>query len=111
MKFDMGSETLSVLTTQTTGSSDALGALVKQLVVAADPLMKVHAGAAKAAFDGFKGRVDEVAAELDGSLAAVLGGISGMDRAFREGESEMTEQTRGAEGGVAFDAARFSGSR
>lgn len=111
MKFDMGSETLSVLTKQTSGSSDDMGALVKQLVVAADPLMKVHAGAAKAAFDGFKGRVDQVAAELNASLAAVLGGISGMDRAFHEGESEMVEQTRSAEGGASFDAARFGSSR
>lgn len=111
MKFDMGAETLSTLTTQTSGSSDDLGALVKQLVVAADPLMQVHAGAAKTAFDTFKGRVDEVAAELNGSLAAVLGGISGMDRAFREGESEMVDHTRSTEGGAAFDAARFGGSR
>lgn len=111
MKFDMGAETLSVLTKQTSGSSDDLGALVKQLVVAADPLMQVQAGAAKAAFDSFKNRTDEVAAELNGSLAAVLGGISGMDRAFREGESEMVDQTRSAESGAAFDAARFGGSR
>jgi len=111
MKFDMGAETLSVLSKQTSGSSDDLGGLVKQLVAAADPIMKSHAGAAKAAFDGFKGRVDEVSAELNSSLAAVLGGITGMDRAFREGESEMVDSTNSAQGGASFDAARFSSSR
>lgn len=109
MKFDMGAETLSVLTKQTSGSNEDLGTLVKQLVIAADPLMNVHAGAAKITFDNFKGRVDQVSAELNGALAAVLGGISGMDRAFREGEDEMVDQTKSAEGGASFDAARFGG--
>jgi hypothetical protein len=111
MKFDMGAETLTVLSKQTSGSSDDLGGLVKQLVAAADPIMKTHAGAAKAAFDGFKGRVDEVSAELNASLAAVLGGITGMDRAFREGEGEMVDPTNSAQGGASFDTARFSSSR
>ncbi len=70
-----------------------------------------HAGAAKAAFDNFTGRVDGISAELNSSLAAVLGGISGMDRSFREGESEMVDQTSSAQGGASFDAARFSSSR
>lgn len=110
MKFDMGAETLSVLTKATSTSSDDLGSLVKQLAEAAAPLEGVFSGAARSAFDTFKGRVDGIATELNASLAAVLGGISGMDRAFVEGESEMVDQTRTAEGSASFDAARF-GSR
>lgn len=111
MKFDMGAETLSNLTKQTSGSSEDLGTLVKKLVVAADPLMKKHAGASKAAFDGFKGRVDEVASELNASLAAVLGGIAGMDTAFTQGEGEMVDSTNSANSGASYDAARFGASR
>ncbi|MGL4175585.1 MAG: hypothetical protein ACRCSN_05860, partial [Dermatophilaceae bacterium] len=67
MKFDMGDTTLSTLAKGTQGSTEDLGALVKQLVVAVEPLEGKFNGAGRQAFDAFKARTDEVAAELNTS--------------------------------------------
>ncbi|WP_416444880.1 hypothetical protein AB3K78_15940 [Leucobacter sp. HNU] len=107
----MGSETLSQLTKKTSSSNDDLGALVKQLVQAGEPLEGNFNGAGRAAFDRFKAQSDQVAAELNAALAAVLGGIAGMDLSFKEGDQDMSDQTRQTESSVSFDAARFSSSR
>ena len=107
-KFDMGAETLSTLQTRTSGANDDLGSVVKQLIQAAMPLEGNFNGAGKAQFDRFKVRGDEVAGDLNRALAAILGGIGGMDTAFREGEQEMAANATGAEGAANFDAARFS---
>ncbi|CAL99935.1 hypothetical protein A8924_0988 [Saccharopolyspora erythraea NRRL 2338] len=107
MKFDMGSSTLSTLTKQTQGSSDDLGALIRQLIAAAEPLQGKFNGAGRAAFDGFKTRADEITAELNSSLAAILGGQSGMDSSFGQGDTEMADNATSAQGSANFDAARF----
>ncbi|QQM67545.1 hypothetical protein [Actinomyces weissii] len=110
MKFDMGASTLGDLTKQTSSSSDDLGAQVRQLAVAGEPLEGKFNGAGRGEWDRFKSRVDEVATELSSSLASVLSGIVGMDRAFTQGEQEMVDVTRAAASSADFDAARF-GSR
>ncbi|QUG99937.1 hypothetical protein HUO13_03160 [Saccharopolyspora erythraea] len=107
MKFDMGSSTLSSLTKQTQGSSDDLGALIRQLIAAAEPLQGKFNGAGRAAFDGFKARADEITAELNSSLGAILGGQSGMDSSFGQGDTEMADNAASAQGSANFDAARF----
>jgi uncharacterized protein YukE len=109
MKFDMGSSTLSTLTQQTQGSSDDLGSLIQQLIAAAAPLEGKFNGASRAAFDSFKSRSDEITAELNGALGAIVGGQSGMDTAFNTGDTEMSDNARSAEGSANFDGARFSG--
>lgn len=109
MKFAMGADTLGVLAKSTSGSTEDMSVLVRRLYEAAEPLEGRFQGAARAQFDRFKGRTDEISAELNASLAAVLGGISGMNRAFLEGEGEMTDSTTSLESGSAFDAARFGG--
>jgi uncharacterized protein YukE len=111
MKFAMGASTLGGLTKNTKASSDDLGALVKQLFAAAEPLEGSFRGAGRAAFDTFKGETDRIANELNGALAAVLTGISGQDRSFTEGESQMIDETKAAQSGSAFDAARFSSAK
>ena len=111
MKFDMGANTLSTLTKKTSTSSDNLGSLVKQLAVAAAPLEGKFNGSARAAFDSFKAHTDEIATDINAALSAVLGGISGMDTAFTQGENEMVEATHSAESSSDFDAARFGTSR
>ncbi len=111
MKFDMGSTTLSSLTKQTQGSSEDLGALIQQLIVAAEPLQGRFNGAGRAAFDSFKANADAITADLNGALAAILGGQSGMDTAFVQGDTEMADNAATAQGAANFDAARFSGSR
>ena len=105
MKFAMGADTLTVLTKATSGSSDDLSVLVRQLFEAAEPLEGRFQGAGRAAFDRFKGRTDAISAELKASLDGVLGGIGGMNRSFLEGESAMVDQTQSLEAGSSFDAA------
>lgn len=107
MKFDMGSSTLSALTKQSQGHSDDLGSLIQQLITAAEPLQGKFNGAGRAAFDSFKSRSDEITSELNGSLRAILGGQSGMDSAFGQGDTEMSDNATSAQGSANFDAARF----
>lgn len=107
MKFAMGASTLSTLTKATSGSSDELASLVKQLFAAAEPLEGRFQGAGRAAFDQFKGRVDEISAELKMSLDGVLAGVQSQDRAFTEGDAAMAEAARSTEAASAFDSARF----
>ncbi|MBH5336307.1 hypothetical protein IHE55_16600 [Streptomyces pactum] len=109
MKFDMGSTALSTLTSQTSGSSNDLGVLIRQLIAAAEPLEGRFNGAGKAAFDEFKANADEITAALNGSLQQILGGQSGMDTAFGSGDQESAENARTTMAAANFDAARFSG--
>ena len=48
----MGSQTLSTLAKQTQGSSEDLGALIKQLIASVQPLEGKFNGAGRTAFDG-----------------------------------------------------------
>lgn len=109
MKFAMGADTLSQLGKQTSSASGDLGAQVKALVQAAEPLEGRFNGAGRAAFDRFKAESDQVAVELNQSLAAVLGGIRGMDTSFATGDEQMADDATSAMGTVSFDSARFSG--
>ena len=109
-KFAMGSETLSALTKQTSTQHQDLGALVRQLAQAGDPMQQDFQGAGKAAFVEFQRNADEIATGLNLALASVLEGIGGMDSAFVNWESASAESTRGLMGSAPFDAARFSGS-
>ena len=72
MKFDMGSTTLQTLTQQTQGSSDDLGTLITRLIAAAAPLEGSFNGAGRAAFDSFKARADQITADLNSALGAIL---------------------------------------
>jgi hypothetical protein len=111
MKFDMGQSTLSTLTKHSRGSGDDLGSLIKQLITAAEPLEGKFNGTGRAAFDSFKARADQITAELNSSLSAIIGGQSGMDTAFSQGDHDMSDNARHTEQGASFDAARFNGSR
>lgn len=110
MKFAMGAETLGQLTKQTSTATDDLGALVKELFAAAEPIQGKFNGAGRAAFDRFKGETDAIAGELNGALFAVLGGQQGMDVAFLQGEDQMVSETTSAQSGAGFESARFSGA-
>jgi uncharacterized protein YukE len=108
VKFDMGSSTLSTLTRQTQGADDDLGTLIRQLIAAAQPLEGTFNGNGKAAFDSFKLRADEITAELNAALRAILGGVKGMDVAFGQGDVDMADNARSLEGAANFDSARFN---
>lgn len=107
MKFDMGSTTLSELGKSTVGSSEDLGALIRLLIQAAEPLEGKFNGAGKAAFDAFKAHADEITNELNSSLGAILGGQSGMDTAFGTGDVELGDNAHQNMSAANFDAARF----
>ncbi|MGW2572813.1 hypothetical protein [Streptomyces sp. NPDC001537] len=107
MKFDMGSTTLSDLGKSTVGSSEDLGALIRLLIQAAEPLEGKFNGAGKAAFDAFKAHADEITNELNSSLGAILGGQSGMDTAFGTGDVELGDNAQQNMSAANFDAARF----
>lgn len=111
MKFDMGAQTLSSLTQQTQGSSEDLGALIQQLIAAAEPLEGNFNGAGRAAFDSFKANADLITADLNGALGAILSGQSGMNQSFSQGDVEMSDNANQAAGSANFDAARFSAAR
>jgi uncharacterized protein YukE len=109
MKFAMGSDTLAQLGKRTSSASGDLGAQVKALLQAAEPLEGRFNGAGRAAFDRFKAESDQVSAELDQALTSVLGGIRGQDTTFAAGDEELASDATQAQGSVSFDAARFSG--
>ncbi|WP_314100643.1 hypothetical protein [uncultured Frigoribacterium sp.] len=107
MKFAMGSETLTQLSQKTSGAGDDLGALVRQLADAAEPLEGRFNGAGRAAFDRFKNEVDGISVELNAALSSVLTGITGQNRAFLEGEQQIADETSSAQAGAGFESARF----
>jgi uncharacterized protein YukE len=111
MKFDMGSQTLSNLTQQTGTANEDLGQLVRNLVDAVTPLEGKFNGQGRVKFDEFKHRADEVANELNCSLAAILQGQSEMDTAFHTGDQESADNAAQQQGSANFDAARFGSSR
>lgn len=107
MKFDMGNQTLSTLVRQSQGASTDLGTLIRQLLVAAEPLEGKFSGSGKAAYDSFKARSDEITNALNSALSAILGGQSGMDQAFSGGEQETADNATQAMTSANFDGARF----
>lgn len=109
LKFDMGADTLTQLTKQTSTSNDDLGALVRQLAQAAEPLQGRFHGSARAAFDQFHAESGRISADLNRALASVLGGIASQNTAFIEGEQTMVDETKSAMSSTNFDAARFGG--
>ncbi|MGP3686953.1 hypothetical protein ACTVZO_19970 [Streptomyces sp. IBSNAI002] len=109
MKFDMGTQVLTNLMSGSRGSNTDLGSLIKQLVAAAQPLEGKFQGQGKVAFDSFKLRADDIAKELNASLAAIVGGQSGMEQAFGSGDAEQGENARQQQGAANFDGARFRG--
>jgi uncharacterized protein YukE len=107
VKFDMGATTLSALTRQTQGATEDLGALIQQLIASVAPIESTFQGAGRARFDAFKVNADAITAELNASLAAIVGGQAGMATAFAESDSQMSDNAATATASADFDAARF----
>jgi uncharacterized protein YukE len=111
VKFAMGADTLRRLGTKTDRANHDLGAQVKSLLVAAEPLQGAFNGQGRAAFDRFMSQSDRVAGELNASLAAVLQGIVGMDASFGQGDEQMADEQSRIAGSVTFEAARFGATK
>ncbi|MEH0110219.1 hypothetical protein V6N00_10950 [Tersicoccus sp. MR15.9] len=111
MKFDMGAQTLSTLTNQTSTNSEDLGSLVRKLVADVTPLEGKFNGSGRARFDDFKHRTDEIANELNNSLGAILEGQGGMDTAFQTGDQEAADNATQSQGSADFSSADFRSRR
>lgn len=107
-RYLMGRETLSRLTTQTSGSTDDLRSLLHQLASAAMPIRDKLHGDNRVALDNFIFHTDDIATELHVALTRVLEGTQGQNVAFREADAAQSDATRSAMGRADFDAARFS---
>ncbi|MEU4191510.1 hypothetical protein AB0E69_06410 [Kribbella sp. NPDC026611] len=106
-RWKMERDTLSDLAKKTSGNTQNLGGLVKQLVQAATPLEGKMAGAGKQMFDSFKSQVDGIANDLNAGLASINSAQSGMDTAYRQGEQDMAQNAKKAQGAADFNAAKF----
>lgn len=105
--YDVGAETLSVLTNQSSTAHDELTAKVRELAAAAEPLEGRFNGSARAAFDAFKSDSDQIAVELNAALAAVVEGIQGQNLALVQGEQEMEADIGTSHAGAGVETARF----
>lgn len=110
-KFSMEADALSVLGKKTATESDDLGQLVRDLVAAAEPLEGTFNGPAKAAFNKFKLRTDDITTTLNNALVGLTGSIAGQNVSFVTVAEEGADTHTSAEGAAAFEAAdttRFS---
>ena len=103
----MGDQTLSTLADQTQGAGDELRDLVSKLVTAADPLGRTFQGQARRTFDEFKRDADDVANDLDSALTRILSGVSGLDKEFGQGVTDMAAETQRQRQSADIDQARF----
>jgi len=105
MKFAMEADALQVLGRKTSAESDDLAQLVRNLVEAAEPLEGTFNGTAKAAFNSFKARTDEVAATLSNALVGITESIAGQNLAFVTAADEGADAHASAEGAADFAGA------
>ncbi|WP_151952941.1 hypothetical protein [Brevibacterium sp. Marseille-P9724] len=106
-KFSMEAETLSRLGQRTTVENDDLGSQVRALADAAEPLTGVFNGPAKASFNNFHSRVDEIATALNKALSGIVTSIHGQDTAFRTAAEEGAAAHQSAEGSADFSDETF----
>ena len=102
MKFAMEGEALATLGRRTSTESDDLGALVRRLYEAAAPLEGTFNGPAKASFNSFKARVEDVATVLNNALAGIVTSVSEQNLAFVTAAEEGADAHSSAEGGQDF---------
>lgn len=107
-KFSMEADVLSVLGKKTVTESDDLGQLIRDLVAAAEPLEGTFNGPAKASFNKFKVRTDEIATTLNNALVGITGSIAGQNTAFVTASEEGSDAHISAEGAASFEAADAS---
>lgn len=102
MKFSVGTQTLGTLLNKTTTQSDDLKTLIQKFIDAAEPLQGRMSGEAKAAFDKFKGRSDQVAGTLHNALVGICGSIDGQNQSFIQGAQQGADAHAQSEGSVDY---------
>ncbi|WP_028709276.1 hypothetical protein [Propionicicella superfundia] len=113
MKFSMEEQTLVRLGQRTQTESEDLGTLVRQLVEAAEPLEGVFNGPARAKFNEFKAKTDQIATQLNNALSGIVGSIQGQNLAFVTAAEDGAAAHNTAQGSSDFSSetvlARISG--
>lgn len=113
MKFSMEDQTLVRLGQRSQTESDDLGTLVRQLMQAAEPLAGVFNGPARARFNDFQAKTDQIANSLNGALAGIVGSIAGQNVAFNTAAEDGASAHDAAQGSADFSSesvlARISG--
>ncbi len=113
MKFSMEDQTLVKLGQRSQTESEDLATLVRQLVEAAEPLEGVFNGPARAKFNEFKAKTDDISTSLNNALAGIVGAISGQNLAFVTAAEDGAGAHQSAQGSTDFSSeavlARISG--
>lgn len=107
MKFSMEGETLVRLGQRSQVESDDLGALVRRLGDAAEPLAGTFNGPAKASFNTFKARTDEISVALNNALVGIVGSIAGQNQAFVMAAEEGAAAHEAGQGRADFSGEAF----
>lgn len=107
MKFSMEDQTLVTLGTRSQTENDDLGALVRQLVDAAEPLEGVFNGPAKSTFNNFKANTDAIATSLNNALAGIVTSIDGQNTAFVLAADDGAAAHQSAESSADFSGETF----
>ncbi|MCW3156891.1 hypothetical protein [Micropruina sonneratiae] len=105
MKFSMGADVLSSLSSKTSVESDDMKTLVDNFIAAAEPLRGKMSGPAKDAFDKFKLKSDEIAVTMNNALVGICGSIEGQDKSFKQGAQEGADVHSANEGSANFAGA------
>ena len=113
MKFSMEEQTLVRLGQRSQTESEDLATLVGQLVEAAEPLEGVFNGPARAKFNEFKSKTDQISTSLNNALAGIVGSISGQNLAFTTAAEDGAGAHESAQAAADFSSdavlARISG--
>lgn len=106
--WDRGAETLVTLGKQTGNHGDELIAIIKQLVVAAEPLSGKFEGPGREAFNRLKELAHGHSRSAMLGLSRVNEGQLGMEKAFAGGDHEMADEAHRNLAAVSgFDAQKF----
>lgn len=105
MKFAMEAQALTEHTRHGETNNTDLRGLVNQLLAAAEPLSNKFNGPAKAAFDNFKTRVDNVSTKLHDSHVGLLNSASTQNTVFTTASNESMDTHTRSDASAAFDSA------
>lgn len=105
MKFDLGAQTQTTPARKAEDAGDDLGGLIMDLIAAVEPLKEEFSGAGRAAFDSFTSDADAITADLDSSLAAILGGRSGTTTWLDQDDTGSADTVHSGQGSADADAA------
>lgn len=105
MKFAMEADALIQHGQKTETEHGDLGSLVRDLVAAADPIMKDFNGPGRAAFNTFKLKADSISGQLNAALAGILRSVGEQNNAFVAAADESQDLYQSSMAGANFDAA------